>query len=185
MYSLYYSCTAVLVLVPGTYSRTAVLYCSLVHVGALGVYPVQSSTYIVLVPGTYSRTAVCSLVVRGFMAVDKLRENNLEFSKTPVLSSCGLLLLSSDAPVLSSDGLLLSGCRIEPAHRPLPLARGAPRGRVTPGGRGVDVDGPLSPYDLRAGHLAQPCEWDSRPAASGTTAASQPNAAGSVHVLYY
>jgi hypothetical protein len=103
MYSLYYSCTAVLVLVPGTYSRTAVLYCSLVHVGALGVYPVQSSTYIVLVPGTYSRTAVCSLVVRGFMAVDKLRENNLEFSKTPVLSSCGLLLLSSDAPVLSSD----------------------------------------------------------------------------------
>eukprot|EP01047_Picozoa_sp_COSAG01_P078168 COSAG01_NODE_14340_length_1466_cov_1.743965_1_plen_303_part_00 len=69
MYSLYYSCTAVLVLVPGTYSRTAVLYCSLVHVGALGVYPVQSSTYIVLVPGTYSRTAVCSLVHVGALGV--------------------------------------------------------------------------------------------------------------------
>jgi hypothetical protein len=61
--------TAVLVLVPGTYSRTAVLYCSLVHVGALGVYPVQSSTYIVLVPGTYSRTAVCSLVHVGALGV--------------------------------------------------------------------------------------------------------------------
>jgi hypothetical protein len=82
-------------------------------------------------------------------------------SDAPVLSSDGPLL-SSDAPVLSSDGPLLSGCRIEPVHRPLSLVRGAPRGRVTPSGWGVDVDGPLSPYDLRAGHLAQPCEWQGR-----------------------
>jgi hypothetical protein len=155
MYSLYYSCTAVLVLVPGTYSRTAV--CSLVHVGVLGVLGTfgKSQTY----PGSQPSTDR-SIILASWLAGSTAYESTAH----PCHSARSLLSAPVSTPIRCSPPTSIfdkmTGTRDRPVRvrsKPVrytetgvtpPIARGVkdhskqPRKNAATGSVG-DIGGPV------------------------------------------